>query len=376
MRSVRVNQIFFLLQYFLDQLLVICAKLIHTFSILSIKFIIMDRTRTQLWQRKRISSCWLSTTCYLSSRSSRRGLSQCRLFSPWAILNISHMFKVLHYLFLLDSCCRSLIDPWTCIFSCRGMLLHATHIVVGEKCLFRLRNFWTRNRDPCWLVDSNLWCWWLFRYWLNRVPVHGCICLLFMPRGIVRNADSTLNLLARYSTTINTIWCRVVWWSVCSVCWTLQLSRLPQPTSNSWGTSSYPWRSSPNAWFLLLVLHRSSCPRLLERSNLERLYLNLRWILGLFLKIIINLSQPRHVIAMIISTFWVPMSCILLCVGLARSLLSTKLHLLRLFRTFQCTWLFMRAETSRLYLILTATFRLSHFWYTSWQVILSWRSLL
>ena len=283
MRPVLVDQIFFLLQYFLNQLFVIGAKFIYTLTILSIKFVVINCARTQLWQRKSFSG-WLSTTCNLPSRSSRRSLSQSWLFSPWAILNPSHMFEVLHYLFLLDCCCRSLIDPWTCIFCCRRMLFHAAQIVVWEKCLFRLRSFWTRNRDSSWLVDSDLRCWWFFHHrWLNRVSVHGCICLLLMFRRIIRYADSTLNLLARNSTTVDTIWCCVIWGGVCSRCWTFQLSRPPQPTSYSWRTSTYTWRTStytwwttPNSWFFLLVLHRSTCPRLLERSNLERFDLDLR----------------------------------------------------------------------------------------------------
>ena len=380
MRPVLVDQIFFLLQYFLNQLLVIGAKFIYALTVLPIKFIVIDCARTQLWQMKCISSGWLSTTCYLSSRSSRWGLSQSWLFSPWAIFDPSHMFEVLHYLFLLDCCWRSLIDPWTCIFCCRRMLFHAAQVVVGEKCLFRFWSFWTRNRDPCWLVDSNLWCWWFFHHrGLNRVSVHGCICLLLLFRRIIRYADTTLHLLARYSTTVDTIWCCVIWGGVCSWCWTFQLSRPPQPPSYSWRASAYTWCPTTNSWFLLLVLHRSTCPWLLERSNLERFDFNLwNFSLRLVLQIVINLSQPRHRVVwrMIVSTPRVFVSSILLSIGLARSMLSTKLHLLCLFGTFQRTWLFVRTETSRLYLVLTATFCFSHFWYSSWQVILSWRCLL
>ena len=380
MCPVRMDQIFFFLQYFLDQLLVICAKLIYTFTILPIKVIVTDRTRTQLWQRKCISSGWLSPTCYLSSRSSRRCLSQSWLFSPWTVFHSSHMFEVLHYLFLLDCCCRSLINPWTCILSCGRMLFHAAQIVVREKCLFRLWSFWARNGNSSWLVYSNLRCWWFFHHrGLNCISVHGCICLLLLFRRIIWYAYATLYLLSRYSTTIDTVWCCVVWGGVCSCCWTLQLSRPSQATSYSWRTSTYPWCTTTDPWFLLLILHRSSCPWLLEGSNLERFDFNLRHFIQCFvLQIIVNFSKPGHRItrAVIISTPRVLMSCILLSIGQARSLLSTKLHLLRLFGTFQCTWLLMRTETSRLYLVLTATFCFSHFWYSSWQVILSWRCLL
>ena len=183
------------------------------------------------------------------------------------------MFEVLHYLFLLDCSCWSLIDPWTCILSCRRMLLHAA----AEKWLCRLWSFWAWDRDPCWLVDGNLRCWWFSCHrGLNRISVHGCICLLLVFRGIFRYADSTLYLLARNSTTINTIWCCVIWRSVCSCCWTFQLSWPPQTTSYSWCASTYPRCTATNTWFLLLVLHCSSCPRLLERSYLERFDLNLR----------------------------------------------------------------------------------------------------
>ena len=226
------------------------------------------------------------------------------------------MFEVLYYLLSLDCCCRSLIDPWTCILSCGWMLLHAAQIVVWEKCLFRLRSFWTRYRNSSWFVDSDLWRWWFSRHLgLHCVSVHGCILSLLF-RGSLRYADATLHLLARYSTTIDTIWCCVVWGSVCSICWSFQLSWPPQPTSYSWRTSTYTWCTTTDSWFLLLVLHSSSCPWLLEGSNLERFDFNLRYfILRFVLQIIINLSQSRHRVTMIVSTLRVSMSCILLCIS-------------------------------------------------------------
>ena len=261
------------------------------------------------------------------------------------------------------------------------MLFHSASIIWEKILRWSRCSFRAFYRDSIrltytnWLASQS-WLWRrLSHLWLNCLPVCYWIFLfIIILRGVFGNTYVVLHFLSWDSTTVDTIGCRIICWCVCSLSWTLQLSWPPQTTSNSWCTTPNSRRTTRNAWLtrlLVLSLQSSSCPLLwfLERSNLERLHFNLRYfVLSLILKIIFNFPKSWHfiIIAMIISTSWVFMSCILLSVRLVSYLLSTKLYLLHRFRTLQCAWCFLRTETSWLYLCLSTTFcfleiRFSHF---------------
>ena len=176
------------------------------------------------------------------------------------------------------------------------MFSHSASIIWEKGLCWSRWSFRTFYRDTIsltytnWLASQS-WLWRrLSHLWLNCLPVCYWIFLfIIILRGVFRNTYAALQFLPWDSTTVDTIGCRIICGCVCSLSWTLQLSWFPQPTSNSRCTTSNSRRTSRYSrltGLLVLSLQSSSCPLLwfLERSDLERLYINLRYfVLSLIL---------------------------------------------------------------------------------------------
>lgn len=250
----RMDQLLFFFENFFDQLLVVCTQFVDTFAVLSIKFVVMYRSCSQLGERQSVGSLSPSWHLFLASGGWSLGQSWC--FSPWTHFN----FSILGF----DGCCWSLFHSRTMGILGSWWVLFKDSRIILEKWLLRTSSFRTFNRHSGWLTYSDrVASHWSFRRWLWHlllycVPISRGVNLLFFVvfRGVFWDANATLDFIARDSTPIDSIRGWVIRWCVWGgggcfqLCWTSKSTSYPCTSTYCRGTSPNTWL----AWGLILPL--------------------------------------------------------------------------------------------------------------------------